>query len=109
MECIHAFLRVLVVLIATVPVVGPLVRPMVVLLPALGYTSAKKHALRYRDAGCVKSHIHCAPALTQEFPVPGWFPDHVCGPLTICICYICPLKRVKSSCVFRRLWQEGGE
>lgn len=66
-DTIHSFLRLVQNLIVRVPVLGPAVQPAVVLLPALGWKTAKKHAIRFRTHGCIRSERHCAEQ------------DHVCG------------------------------
>ena len=66
-DAVHSFLRLVQNIIVQVPVVGPIVQPVVVLLPVLGWKTAKKHAIRFRTYGCIRSARHCAAK------------DHVCG------------------------------
>ena len=68
-DCVHSFLRLIVVVISRIPLLGPLLLPALILLPALGFTTARKHAQRFSDTGCIRSSAHCLKDA----------PDHVCG------------------------------
>ena len=68
-DVVHTLLRLAVVLLIQIPVMGPMILPLLIMLPAIGYKTARKHAQRYSDTGCIRSPAHC---LKQP-------PDHVCG------------------------------
>ena len=68
-DCVHALLRVAVVLFWRIPLLGPVLLPLLIMLPAMGYKTARKHAQRFSATGCIRSPAHC---LKQP-------PDHVCG------------------------------
>ena len=67
-DVVHSFLRLLITVVAALPLIGPALLPVLVLLPALGYKTARKHALRHRDKGCIRSARHC-----EKEPC-----DHIC-------------------------------
>ena len=68
-DCVHTLLRLVVVLLCQIPLLGPIMLPLLIMLPAMGYKTARKHALRFSVTGCIRSPAHC---LKQP-------PDHVCG------------------------------
>ena len=68
-DCIHSFLRLVVVVISRIPLLGSLLLPVLILLPALGFKTARKHAQRFKTTGCIRSPAHCL-----KNP-----PDHACG------------------------------
>ena len=68
-DCVHALLRVAVVLFRQIPLLGPMLLPLLIMLPAVGFKTARKHAQRFKSTGCIRSPAHC---LNQP-------PDHICG------------------------------
>ena len=68
-DCVHTVLRLAVVLLSQIPLMGPTLLPLLIMLPAMGYKTARKHAHRFSGTGCIRS-----PALCLKQP-----PDHVCG------------------------------
>ena len=70
-DCVHSFLRIIVVLLWCIPLIGALLLPLAIMLPVIGFKTAKKHALRFRDTGCIRSSAHCL--------IVGPECDHICG------------------------------
>ena len=67
-DVVHSGLRLSIQVIVSIPLLGSLLHPGLILLPALGIRTARKHALRYKEYGCIRSNNHCLKDI----------PDHNC-------------------------------
>lgn len=58
-DCIHAFLRIIVIILWSIPFIGSYLIPVIILIPIIGFKTAKKHAIRFKKNGCIRSSRHC--------------------------------------------------
>merc|ERR1711964_661868 len=69
MDSLHSFLRLVLFLVSSIPLVGRWLHAFISWLPLLAWPTAKKHALRWQKHGCIRSERNCA-----KDP-----PGHVCN------------------------------
>ena len=58
-DCLHSFLRLLIVFIFHIPICGKWFHKYMIWIPLFGWKTAKKHAIRWKQKRCIRSDNHC--------------------------------------------------
>ena len=67
-DVIHTILRLVPFISLKVPYIGYYIYRVTLLVPVIAWVTAKKHGLRFKDKGCIRSNRHCLNEVK----------DHVC-------------------------------